>query len=188
MIILETDSLDKSYGFVHAVNHLSIQVESGKVYGILGPNGSGKTTTLSMLMGIVRQPRGDSLQLFHDRILSHLPHPSLALAFRVTHDHRPARALCSTQYPATHLSKCCLLPSARYANKNKAPPVVTPGRRNLQPMSGLQIYSFLQEMKRHLNRAAQVSTSPYTLFSVSRSPEHSNCSTDWTLAVTHSGN
>lgn len=58
MIILETDGLDKSYGLVHAVNNLSLKVDSGQVYGILGPNGSGKTTTLSMLMGIVRPDKG----------------------------------------------------------------------------------------------------------------------------------
>ncbi len=63
MIILETDSLDKSYGPVHAVNHLSLTVGVGQVYGILGPNGSGKTTTLSMLMGIVR-PNGGSFKWF----------------------------------------------------------------------------------------------------------------------------
>jgi ABC-type multidrug transport system ATPase subunit len=61
MIILETDRLDKSYGLVHAVNHLSLKVDSGQVYGILGPNGSGKTTTLSMLMGIVRPDGGHYL-------------------------------------------------------------------------------------------------------------------------------
>ncbi len=66
MIILETDSLDKSYGLVHAVNHLSLKVESGQVYGILGPNGSGKTTTLSMLMGIVR-PNGGTYRWFGDQ-------------------------------------------------------------------------------------------------------------------------
>jgi ABC-2 type transport system ATP-binding protein len=63
MIILQTEGLDKSYGLVHAVNHLSFQVEAGQVYGILGPNGSGKTTTLSMLMGIVR-PDGGSFNWF----------------------------------------------------------------------------------------------------------------------------
>ena len=63
MIILETDNLDKSYGMVHAVNHLSLTVGAGQVYGILGPNGSGKTTTLSMLMGIVR-PNGGSFKWF----------------------------------------------------------------------------------------------------------------------------
>ncbi|TSA38065.1 MAG: ATP-binding cassette domain-containing protein [Porphyromonadaceae bacterium] len=66
MIILETDSLDKSYGLVHAVNHLSLKVESGQVYGILGPNGSGKTTTLSMLMGIIR-PDGGTYRWFGDQ-------------------------------------------------------------------------------------------------------------------------
>lgn len=66
MIILETDSLDKSYGLVHAVNHLSLKVESGQVYGILGPNGSGKTTTLSMLMGVVR-PDGGNYRWFGDQ-------------------------------------------------------------------------------------------------------------------------
>ncbi len=63
MIILETDNLDKSYGPVHAVNHLSLTVGAGQVYGILGPNGSGKTTTLSMLMGIVR-PNGGGFKWF----------------------------------------------------------------------------------------------------------------------------
>ncbi len=60
MIILQTDGLDKSYGLVHAVNNLSITVGAGQVYGILGPNGSGKTTTLSMLMGIVSPDEGSS--------------------------------------------------------------------------------------------------------------------------------
>jgi ABC-2 type transport system ATP-binding protein len=48
---------------VHAVNQLSLTVESGQVYGILGPNGSGKTTTLSMLMGIVA-PDGGTFRWF----------------------------------------------------------------------------------------------------------------------------
>jgi ABC-2 type transport system ATP-binding protein len=63
MTILETEGLDKSYGLVHAVNQLSLRVEAGQVYGILGPNGSGKTTTLSMLMGIIR-PDGGTFRWF----------------------------------------------------------------------------------------------------------------------------
>jgi len=58
MTILATDRLDKSFGYVHAVNQLSLTVEEGQVYGILGPNGSGKTTTLSMLSGIIRPDSG----------------------------------------------------------------------------------------------------------------------------------
>jgi len=63
MIILETDNLDKSYGMVHAVNHLSLKVESGQVYGILGPNGSGKTTNPVHADGIVR-PDGGTFRWF----------------------------------------------------------------------------------------------------------------------------
>lgn len=58
--------MDKSYGLIHAVNKLTISVKSGQVYGILGPNGSGKTTTLSMLMGIVR-PDGGTFKWFGDK-------------------------------------------------------------------------------------------------------------------------
>jgi len=61
--ILEINELDKSYGLVHAVNHLSLTVSEGQVYGILGPNGSGKTTTLAMVMGIVR-PDGGTYRWF----------------------------------------------------------------------------------------------------------------------------
>ncbi len=53
MAVLDIIGLDKSYGPVHAVKNLHLQVEKGQVYGILGPNGSGKTTTLAMVLGIV---------------------------------------------------------------------------------------------------------------------------------------
>ncbi|MCK5280816.1 MAG: ATP-binding cassette domain-containing protein, partial [Cyclobacteriaceae bacterium] len=43
--ILSIDGLSKNYGSVRALNKLSINIHKGDVYGILGPNGSGKTTT-----------------------------------------------------------------------------------------------------------------------------------------------
>jgi len=61
LAILEINHLDKSFGPVHAVNGLSLQIESGQVYGILGPNGSGKTTTLAMVLGIIRPDSGNYL-------------------------------------------------------------------------------------------------------------------------------
>jgi len=56
--ILQINSLTKSYGSVKALSNLSIEVNRGQVYGILGPNGSGKTTTLSILTGILEQDSG----------------------------------------------------------------------------------------------------------------------------------
>ena len=56
--VLKIDALDKSYGRVHALKQLSLEVNAGEVFGFLGPNGSGKTTTLAILHGIVKKDRG----------------------------------------------------------------------------------------------------------------------------------
>ena len=57
--VLTISKLTKRYGRITAVNELDLQIEAGQVYGILGPNGSGKTTTLGMLLGVVRPTAGD---------------------------------------------------------------------------------------------------------------------------------
>jgi ABC-2 type transport system ATP-binding protein len=49
----------KRFGDVTAVNHLSLAVPSGSIYGFIGPNGSGKTTTLRMIMHILLPDDGD---------------------------------------------------------------------------------------------------------------------------------
>jgi ABC-type multidrug transport system ATPase subunit len=56
--ILEIQQLSKHYGNIKAVNKLNLEVEQGQVFGILGPNGSGKTTTLSVIMGIIKHQSG----------------------------------------------------------------------------------------------------------------------------------
>ncbi len=56
--ILQIHELSKSYGSVKALSNMSINVLPGQVFGILGPNGSGKTTTLSILTGILEQDKG----------------------------------------------------------------------------------------------------------------------------------
>jgi len=57
-IVLSIDQLTKHYGSIHAVNDLDLQIERGSVFGILGPNGSGKTTTLGIVLDIIRPTRG----------------------------------------------------------------------------------------------------------------------------------
>ncbi len=56
--ILSIRGLSKSYKNVRAIQNLDLQILEGQAYGILGPNGSGKTTTLSIVMGIIRQEGG----------------------------------------------------------------------------------------------------------------------------------
>lgn len=59
--ILEIHHLSKSYKSIKAINKLSISIEEGQAYGLLGPNGSGKTTTLSIITGILKQDSGSFL-------------------------------------------------------------------------------------------------------------------------------
>ncbi len=56
--ILKIDRLSKSYKGFKAINSLSLDIKPKMIYGLLGPNGSGKTTTLGMLLGVIRQTEG----------------------------------------------------------------------------------------------------------------------------------
>jgi ABC-2 type transport system ATP-binding protein len=58
MLILETDSLTRSYGELIAVNALTFSIEAGEVFGLLGPNGAGKTTTIKMLTTLLPPTSG----------------------------------------------------------------------------------------------------------------------------------
>lgn len=61
--VLSVSKLTKNFGKLCAVNQLDLEVKRGQVFGMLGPNGSGKTTTLGMLMGVVN-PTGGSFTWF----------------------------------------------------------------------------------------------------------------------------
>lgn len=56
--VLSVNKLTKNFGKLCAVNQLDLEVKRGQVFGMLGPNGSGKTTTLGMLMGVVNPTAG----------------------------------------------------------------------------------------------------------------------------------
>ncbi|MCD6202529.1 MAG: ABC transporter ATP-binding protein [Bacteroidales bacterium] len=62
-VVLSVRELTRYYGRIRAVDRVSFEVPSGSVYGLLGPNGSGKTTTLSMIMGSVI-PQSGTFQWF----------------------------------------------------------------------------------------------------------------------------
>jgi ABC-2 type transport system ATP-binding protein len=56
--MIETEGLTKTYGAVHALTDLTLSIRAGEVFGLLGPNGSGKTTTIRLLLGLLRPTRG----------------------------------------------------------------------------------------------------------------------------------
>ena len=57
--ILEIKGLSKKYRKVKALDQLNLTVEQGMIFGILGPNGSGKTTTLGILLGVINASGGN---------------------------------------------------------------------------------------------------------------------------------
>ncbi len=63
--VLQINNLSKNYGSLQAVRNVSFTVNKGEVYGILGPNGSGKTTTLAVVLGILNA-NGGSYQWFNE--------------------------------------------------------------------------------------------------------------------------
>jgi ABC-2 type transport system ATP-binding protein len=56
---IETVGLTKKFGSQNAVDAISLSVPRGSVFGFLGPNGCGKTTTIRMLLGLAEATSGD---------------------------------------------------------------------------------------------------------------------------------
>lgn len=75
--IVEMKGLTKSYGSIHAVSNVSLKVEEGKIYGLLGRNGAGKTTIMHMITAQLF-PTSGSLKVFgeepyeNNRVLSQI--------------------------------------------------------------------------------------------------------------------
>jgi ABC-2 type transport system ATP-binding protein len=63
---IRTEGLTRDFGAVRAVDGLSLQVPKGAVFGFLGPNGSGKTTTLRLLLGLLDPTSGSAEVLGYD--------------------------------------------------------------------------------------------------------------------------
>ena len=61
MSVIQTTGLSKRYRDKWAVDHLDLRVEQGDIYGFIGQNGAGKSTTLKLLCGLARPTQGDAL-------------------------------------------------------------------------------------------------------------------------------
>ena len=60
MIAIRVEQLTKHYGSVKAVDGLSLNVEAGELFSLLGVNGAGKTTTIKMLSALTQPTSGDA--------------------------------------------------------------------------------------------------------------------------------
>ncbi len=65
-LAIQTNGLSRSFGAVHAVNDVSLEIPAGSIFGFLGPNGSGKTTTIRLLLGLLEPDRGSANVLGFD--------------------------------------------------------------------------------------------------------------------------
>lgn len=64
--VITAQGLTKKFGDFTAVDHISFSIQAGEVVGYLGPNGSGKTTTIRMLLGLLRPTEGSASVLGYD--------------------------------------------------------------------------------------------------------------------------
>lgn len=85
---VEVTGLSKRFGGVQAVRSLSFTAEPGRVTGFLGPNGSGKTTTLSMVLGLVRPDSGSAT--IGGTPYTELPRPALTVGASLSADFHAA--------------------------------------------------------------------------------------------------
>ncbi|MBS1172804.1 MAG: transporter, ATP-binding protein, partial [Proteobacteria bacterium] len=67
-LAIDVRALNKRFGDKHVVKDLSLQVRQGEIYGFLGPNGSGKTTSIRMLCGLLTPDSGEGTCLGFDLI------------------------------------------------------------------------------------------------------------------------
>src|SRR5580692_6054379 len=65
-MLLRTENLSKIYQGFRALDGLNLEIGAGEVFGLLGPNGSGKTTALRLLMGFLQPSEGRALIAGHD--------------------------------------------------------------------------------------------------------------------------
>src|ERR1043166_8749769 len=57
-VVIECENLTRKFGSVTAVDHVSFKIERGSIFGFLGPNGSGESTVIRMLCGILAPTDG----------------------------------------------------------------------------------------------------------------------------------
>ena len=58
-MVIRVNNLVKRYGDLVALDHLSFSVQEGEIFGLLGPNGSGKTTAINSILSLLKYDKGE---------------------------------------------------------------------------------------------------------------------------------
>lgn len=66
VVAIEINNLTKRFGNFTAIDGLTLTVKYGEIFGLLGPNGSGKTTTINIVSGLSKPTSGQVIVLGHD--------------------------------------------------------------------------------------------------------------------------
>ena len=67
-LVIDVTALNKSYGDKHVVRDFSLKVQRGEIFGFLGPNGSGKTTSIRLICGLLKADSGSGTVMGFDVI------------------------------------------------------------------------------------------------------------------------
>ena len=65
--MIQIENLVKRYDNLVALNHLNLQIEEGEIFGLLGPNGSGKTTAINCMLALLKYDKG-SIRIFGEEM------------------------------------------------------------------------------------------------------------------------
>jgi ABC-2 type transport system ATP-binding protein len=148
---IEFSGLTKHFGAVLAVDNLAFTVEPGRVTGFLGPNGSGKTTTLRMLLGLVAPTSGQAT--IGGRFYRDIPNPSgtVGAVLEATSFHPSRRA-------RTHLRMV-----ARAGGHDDARADVVLDLVGLTPDANRKVGGFSMGMRQRLELAGALIGDPHVL-------------------------
>lgn len=97
--MLQLQSVSKSFGGVHALKRVDLEIHPGQVVGLIGENGAGKTTLIKILSGVVRPDEGNLIWKGEPRLF-HSPHEALRAGIATIHQEL---AFCSTLTVAENL-------------------------------------------------------------------------------------
>ncbi len=70
--VINIENLSKSFGNFKALDNLSLNIRKGEIYGLIGPNGSGKTTTINILFGFLKADDGSKIEMLGHSVPSEL--------------------------------------------------------------------------------------------------------------------